>query len=733
MSPRTLLSLPIAVTAVAVCAALADQAREPSGSPRPASAADASASQQSRFRLVVASFQEQGVPPGMGDVVADMIIRTIDSPHVDLLERRQVKRVLDEQSFATSDLTEPGEAMRYGQLVDSRYVLVGSVYRLDGNYIVSARMVDAASGVIPHRGRAVHQFRTVDEMASSIRALVHVLGLCEECAVPTTAEAGHHGGPPGAASLPAFAVDGPTDPARQASSPTTVRDALERIGGQRNARVAISLPTPRRTLATGEQLSLQVLSEQDGYLSLFVVDADGAVSMLLPNKVATEFRVRAGVPAEVPTDAGFRLRIQPPLGATRVKALVTERPLPLAGDSSAGGLLRSVNLSDVLVGSRADGTTDDVGQWASSEIEFLVVQGDSTGAFAPAKLPPADPDVERDAQSRAAGTAADAVIAALDSIRNGAPDDGSRASEVLRWPLRSPFTPRVDIGAVPVSPALAASAPLIAVIDADFDADDPLLADAFGHLDDRRRKELREEVRRNGDAPYRHGNRVASIISGSAPWLPSVIPGARILPLRVTSQVDGPDYRVHRGDADQTLKALRAAMDAGCRIINLSLSIHGDEGALAAFLGDPVWDELQRRDVLLVCAAGNSGKDLDANPSYPACIDRPNILCVGAIDPAGNVARWEGARSCTGKRTVDVMAPGTLIAVSDGGGSVALANGTSYACAFATGVAALFMAANQGASAAATAEAIRAAARQRPELAPYCQTGLLTVPVADRR
>lgn len=82
------------------------------GAPTPAEA-------PARFRLVVASLDEQGVPAGMGDVVADMIIRAIDAPHIEMLERRQVKRVLDEQSFATSDLTEPGEAVRYGRLVDS--------------------------------------------------------------------------------------------------------------------------------------------------------------------------------------------------------------------------------------------------------------------------------------------------------------------------------------------------------------------------------------------------------------------------------------------------------------------------------------------------------------------------------------------------------------------------------------------------------------------------------------
>lgn len=725
------------LVALAIATAFAQSARAaPEGSDRsPVQGAPSQAEPPAatRFRLVVASFEEQGVPPGMGDVVADMIIRAIDAPHIELLERRQVKRVLDEQSFAASDLTEPGEAMRYGRLVDSRYVLVGSVYRLDGNYIVSARMVDAGSGVIPQRGRAVQQFRTVDEMASRIIMLVSALGLCDACGPADARSATSADATP----APAASADPPSLPGNAAAPPTadpaTVSDMLERIGGQRGARVEISLPNPRRTLAVGEELSLRIASEQDGYLSLFVVDAQGSVSMLLPNQVAREFPITAAVPVDVPKEAGFRLRIRPPLGTTRVKALVTERPLPLAGTSGADGLLRSVQLSDVLVTPRADGTSQGLGQWSSSELEFLVVPSDAQSRGEPEKpdvsAPPSAPRVP----SRAAVSAKDAALVALGKIREGSPEDQESAAQVLRWPLESPFVPKVDLSARPVGAPVAAAAPLIAVIDADFDPDDPLLADAFSHIDPARLQSLRAEMRRNGDPVYRHGNRVASIIAGRAPWLPSVIPGARIFPVRVTSQADGPEYRVRRGDAEEIVRGLREAMSAGCRVINLSLSVRGDDESLAALLGDPVWDELEKRGVLVVCAAGNSGADLDRHPSYPACIDRPNILCVGAVGPDGGIARWDGAGSCVGQNSVDVMAPGELIAVSDGTGSVALANGTSYACAFATGVAALMMAENPQAPAAAIADAIRAAARPHPALATLCRAGILSFPAVRSR
>ena len=692
------------------------------GGPDPVAPADPPV----RFRLVVASFDEQGVPAGMGDVVADMIIRAIDVPHIEMLERRQVKRVLDEQSFATSDLTEPGEAVRYGRLVDSRYVLVGTVYRLDGTYIVSARIVDTASGIIQEGGRAVERFRTVDEMALRVPLLVRALGLCQGCPMP-------EGSPPApAATNPQSEADTPKAgngerPEGRGSADTTVQDMLERVTSDRRDRIRVSLPNPSRRLSVGDELALHVDSERDGYLSLFVVDAAGATSMLLPNRVAGCLPISAGRRVTVPEDAGFRMRIQPPLGTTRIKAVVTDRPMPLVGHAEVGGLLRRVQLSDVVSGSDGDGTSAHLGRWSSTELEFLVAPDRGAG----------NPQAE--GASRAtpvsaipAADAAQAIASAFANVQREDMPEMARDLQILRWPLASPFDADADIGWHPPSSVIVAQAPLIAVIDADFDPDDPSLSRAFSRLDPASRDQLRAEIRRNGQAPSRHGNRVASLIAGQAPWLPSVLPGASVLPIRVTSKTEGPDYRVQRGDAKEVVRALRRALDSGCRVINLSLSISGDPKAVREFVDDPIWADLERAQAVIVCAAGNSGTDLDTQPAYPACIDRPNILCVGAIGPDGKIATWDSAASCTGARSVDVLAPGSLIAVSDGGGSFSIVSGTSYACAFASGIAALHIAANPDIGGADVVKAIVDAARQRPVVSGASRSGLLKIPFAAR-
>jgi subtilisin family serine protease len=91
-------------------------------------------------------------------------------------------------------------------------------------------------------------------------------------------------------------------------------------------------------------------------------------------------------------------------------------------------------------------------------------------------------------------------------------------------------------------------------------------------------------------------------------------------------------------------------------------------------------------DTLFVVAAGNESMDIDvfANKQYPASIDEPNVLKVGSletnrIDPA----KWRdyvmSPWSNTGKRSVDILAPGADISAARLGGGYVVHSGTSMA------------------------------------------------------
>jgi subtilisin family serine protease len=653
-------------------------------------------------RLVVGSFEEQGVAPGLGDIVADLVTQSIDSSKVELVERRQVKRVIEEQLVASSDLTEPGAAARYGKLADSRFVLLGSVYRVEGVYYVSIRIVDIETGVVREGSRTTATFRTVDEMVAQVPGLVRAIGLCDNC--PST--------PP--------ALQARTQPAHEAGTLSTVQDYLEQPG-DRSGHVELSLLGGRQ-VPVGRELQIQVRSPRAGYLSLFVVDAWGTVSLLVPNSAVLALQVQPGKAIIVPSDAGFKLLASAPLGMTRVKAIVSRDPLPLVGSPDAAGLLRRVTLDQQVASVRPNTSSADVSPeqaWIGGEFEFLVVSEDGTLPVQPARAPRADPIQVIHAP--------EAVLAAFERVSRDAASVAPEDARTLQWPLRNPFAGGVDVSQS-MTPKDAASGPCIAVIDADFDPDDPVLARAFRNLETGTKELLRDEIRRNGAAAFRHGNRVASLIAGDAAWLPSAAPGAEIRPIRVTTAIEGPSYRVDRGRATELLDALRAARRAGCQIVNLSLSLPLQGAELRAFASDPIWDELEREGVLVVCAAGNFGQDLDTAPTYPACLGRSNILCVGAVGPDGRVAKWEGGGSAFGASSVDVMAPGVLLAASDGSGLLTLAQGTSYASAIASGVAAQWLQREPNLTGPQLIRLLLDTAERHPDLSGLCRSGIIRCP-----
>ena len=151
-----------------------------------------------------------------------------------------------------------------------------------------------------------------------------------------------------------------------------------------------------------------------------------------------------------------------------------------------------------------------------------------------------------------------------------------------------------------------------------------------------------------------------------------------------------PDGDEH--DKDIAL-AIRYAVDNGAQIINMSFG--------KSFSPEKKWvDEavayVASKDVLLVHAAGNDGRNLDTSYNYPTSkfLDdkrATNWITVGASgDPAaGGVT---AGFSNYGKEEVDVFAPGVKIySTVPGGNTYQFLQGTSMASPVVAGLAALLL------------------------------------------
>jgi len=201
----------------------------------------------------------------------------------------------------------------------------------------------------------------------------------------------------------------------------------------------------------------------------------------------------------------------------------------------------------------------------------------------------------------------------------------------------------------------------VAVIDVGVNAAHPIIAgactDGYDFVDDDANPNDEPGGRASG-----HGTFVAGVIK-------LVAPDADIAPYRVLDTAG-------RGDGFTVARAILQAVEDGARVINLSMVMTGNHGAIADAI-----EYARNNDVLIVAAAGNDATDIDRFPAR-----HPLTLSVAAVDSLEHLADFSSYGS-----EVDICAPGTQIYAPFGDTLFAWWNGTSFAAPFATGQAALLL------------------------------------------
>jgi subtilisin family serine protease len=183
-----------------------------------------------------------------------------------------------------------------------------------------------------------------------------------------------------------------------------------------------------------------------------------------------------------------------------------------------------------------------------------------------------------------------------------------------------------------------------------------------------------------------HGSHVSGIIGASrnnGKGMDGVAQNVKIMAVRVVP--DGDEY-----DKDVAL-GIRYAVDNGAKVINTSF------GKGYSPKKEWVYEALkyaEKKDVLIVNAAGNDSKDIDVHETYPN--DAPdmkneivdNVLTVGAMSSNYN-EKLPASFTNYGKINVDVFAPGVQIYSTTPDNEYAYKSGTSMAAPSTAGVAAL--------------------------------------------
>ncbi|MGQ3677723.1 S8 family serine peptidase [Tenacibaculum discolor] len=182
-----------------------------------------------------------------------------------------------------------------------------------------------------------------------------------------------------------------------------------------------------------------------------------------------------------------------------------------------------------------------------------------------------------------------------------------------------------------------------------------------------------------------HGSHVSGIIGAARDNGKGMNGVANVKIMAVRSVSDGDEY-----DKDVAL-GIRYAVDNGAKVINTSFG--------KGFSPNKEWvyDVIKyaaSKDVLIVNAAGNDGKNIDVEKTFPN--DAPdlvnevadNFLTIGAMSAKYN-EELPANFSNYGKKNVDVFAPGVQVYSTTPDNEYKKFNGTSMASPAAAGVAAL--------------------------------------------
>ncbi len=213
---------------------------------------------------------------------------------------------------------------------------------------------------------------------------------------------------------------------------------------------------------------------------------------------------------------------------------------------------------------------------------------------------------------------------------------------------------------------------LVAVLDTGIDPSHPLFAGRIaGGVDfidnDADPTDVKNGIDEDGDGvadgAYGHGTHVAGIVALTAPR-------ARLLIVRVLD-AEG------RGDVKTVAAGIRWAVAHGARVINLSLGMMTNSGAVKIAIF-----EAQAQGVVCVAAAGNRGTEYPQE--YPAANNQ--TLAIAAVDADDRPAQFTSYGSY-----VDLCAPGVGIRSAYPGGGYALWSGTSMAAPFVSGTVALLL------------------------------------------
>lgn len=108
-------------------------------------------SAEEKMRIALMDLQANGVTQDIARTVSDLLrTELFKTKWFTVLERSEIEKILKEQGLQQTGVTELENAVKVGKILSAKKVLVGSVNKLAGSYIINARIIDVESGAVEY-------------------------------------------------------------------------------------------------------------------------------------------------------------------------------------------------------------------------------------------------------------------------------------------------------------------------------------------------------------------------------------------------------------------------------------------------------------------------------------------------------------------------------------------------------------------------------------------------------
>jgi hypothetical protein len=155
-----------------------------------------------------------------------------------------------------------------------------------------------------------------------------------------------------------------------------VQRALAELSGGDSKKIKVQIKLPKSTFKFGDKFYFDVVSSEDGYLTLIDIQPDGSILQLLPNKTGQSNQIKAEEPFRFPPE-DIDLKVSPPAGKDSIKAIVTKKPLNLFNKADLDNeSISSVKPgSGIRAGKGLNMTIKKVpaGDWGIDEVKFQTI------------------------------------------------------------------------------------------------------------------------------------------------------------------------------------------------------------------------------------------------------------------------------------------------------------------------------------------------------------------------